>query len=1029
MSEDPHRPEDASDRVDASAGASEATLVRPRSDDGTQGLDESLTPASSGSGQADLPRLQPGEVLAGRFVVVRFIARGGMGAVYEADDSMLRIRVALKVIRGRISTDASAMERFRREVLLARRVAHPNVCHVYELYDAKTAGGVPIHFLTMELLDGETLVARIRREGRLTTAEAFPLVQQMCEGLAAAHAEGVVHRDFKSSNVLLVPHRDASGEAVTQSTRVAITDFGIARALLPGSAESPDVPLTGGAGILGTPEYMAPEQVTGGTVTPATDIYGLGVVMYEMVTGTLPFAGDTPLVSAAKRINEPPPPPDRTVRGLDPRWNGVILRCLAREPERRFRSARDVAAALVRRGKAVPRLALFGGTGLLLLAVGIMAVWYLRREERVRWARDEALPQIAELVELSKYSAAVALAEKVEQVIPRDPRLLKLWPEMARVFTVETSPEGAEVSVKDYAAPESEWRHLGRSPLVNVRLPFGLQRWRIEKQGFETIEAVPRTLLPSQRMALRFTLDRVGSIPPEMVHVPGESTPIEIPGLDHLPAVQLGDYLIDRTEVTNRDFKRFVDAGGYRNRDFWRQPVSKDGRVLSWEEAMALFRDRTGRPGPATWEAGDYLEGRGDLPVTGVSWYEAAAYAAYVGKELPNVYQWSRAAGLWATHQMVPLSNFRGNPLAPVASYRGVGPYGTYDMAGNAKEWCWNASGSKRYILGGAWNEPSYMFNDADAQAPLSRETNFGFRLVRALDDRTATAAAAPVAWWTRDYSKEKPARPEIVQVFRRLYAYDKTPLGARIEATDEKSDRWKKEKVSFAAAYGGERVVAYLFTPRQGVPPFQTVVFFPGSNAIHERSSADLPAMRLISPVLRSGRAFLYPVYKSTFERGDALNTDYPAPTAFYRDHVIMWSKDLGRTIDYIETRKDLDVQRIAFYGASWGAQLAPLLLAVEDRIKVGILVGGGLGLQECMPEADPFHFAPLVRQPMLMVNGRYDFFFPIDSTQVPLFKLLGSSPKDKRHVILEAGHVPPNEVLTKEVLEWLERYLGRAG
>jgi eukaryotic-like serine/threonine-protein kinase len=763
-------------------------------------------------------------------------------------------------------------------------------------------------------------------------------------------------------------------------------------------------------------------------VTPAPAPYGLGVVMYEMVTGRLPFAGETPLASAAKRIHEAPPPPDRTVPGLDPRWNGIILRCLAREPERRFRSAREVAAALVGRRRG-PRLALAGAAVLLLVAVALAGGWYLRRQARIRWAVDEALPQVAELVELNKYPAAVALAERVEQIVPTHPRLLKLWPEMSRLFAVETTPEGAEVWVKEYAAPDAEWRRVGRTPLADVRIPFGLYRWRIEKKGFETVEAVPRTLLSSKGLTLRFALDKVGSIPPGMVRVPGESVSIEIPGLDHLPEVQIGDFLIDRTEVTNQEFKRFVDAGGYRNRDLWREPISRDGRVLGFEEAMALFHDRTGRPGPATWDLGDYPEGKGDLPVTGVSWYEAAAYAAFVGKQLPSVYQWSYAAGPWATHQLVPLSNFRGTGLAPVSSYKGMGPFGTYDMAGNAKEWCWNASGSKRYLLGGAWNEPSYMFNDADAQDPLSRGPNYGFRLVKPLDDKTAAASTAPIPWWTRDYSKETPARPEIVQAYERLYAYDRTPLDARIESTDETSDRWRKEKVSFAAAYGGERVVAYLFTPRQGTPPYQTVVFFPGSNAIHQRSSADLPAMRLVTPVLRSGRAFLYPVYKSTFERGDALSSDYPAPTAFYRDHVIMWFKDLERSIDYIGTRKDLDAKRIAYYGGSWGAELGPVFLALDDRIKVGVLVGGGLALQECAPEADAFHFAPLVRQPVLMVNGRYDFFFPVDSTQVPLFKLLGSPPKDKRHVILEAGHVPPNEILTQEVLDWLDRYLGRPG
>ena len=179
----------------------------------------------------------------------------------------------------------------------------------------------------------------------------------------------------------------------------------------------------------------------------------------------------------------------------------------------------------------------------------------------------------------------------------------------------------------------------------------------------------------------------------------------------------------------------------------------------------------------------------------------------------------------------------------------------------------------------------------------------------------------------------------------------------------------------------------------------------------------------------LRSGRAVLYPVYKSTFERGDTLDSDYQAPTAFYRDHVFMWAKDLGRSLDWIETRPDLDAKRVAYYGASWGGLLGPVMLAVHDRLRVGVLVGGGLESQGCLPEADPYNFLGLVHQPVLMVNGRYDFFFPVEDTQVPMFKLLGTPAKDKRHVVLEAGHVPPNDVLTQEVLDWLDRYLGPIG
>jgi eukaryotic-like serine/threonine-protein kinase len=999
-----------------------ATFVRPSGEERTQELRGSPSVDAPEAGDPDLPRLRPEELLAGRFSIVRFIARGGMGAVYEAEDLSLRTRVALKIIRSALLADGSALERFRREVLLARRVAHPNVCHVYEFYEARTAEGVAVHFLTMELLDGGTLARRLRDGGPMSTAEALPLVVQMCDGLEAAHAEGVVHRDFKSSNVLLVQRRATSGES--GSTRAVITDFGIARPLEVGVEPE----LTGAAGMIGTPEYMAPEQVTGGAITPATDLYALGVVIYEMVTGQLPFTGETPLAAAAKRIHETPRAPHLVHPGLDRRWSEVILRCLSREPERRFRSAREVRQALLApRGHPVRRAGLIAAGALALVAVVVGGSLYARRETKVRWARDVALPKVAELVELNKYPEAMALAEQVQAVLPDDPKLRKLLPDMSRLYSVETTPPGATVEVKRYGAPDTAWRRLGTTPVRAVRLPFGLHLWRITRPGDQPVIRAYPSPYAGAEVTLRVTLDPVGSIPAGMVRVPGGSTGLDIPGLDHLGKVVLGDYLIDRAEVTNREFKRFVDEGGYRRRELWKEPFVRAGKTLGWEEAMALLHDRTGRAGPATWELGDYADGQADHPVTGVSWYEAAAYAVFVGKQLPNAYQWSHAAGTVLTPDIVPASNFRNSGTVAVATLGGIGPFGTEDMAGNAKEWCWNPlKDGRRFVLGGGWNEPSYMFNDADAQDPFTRGPSFGFRLVKPLDGRTAPEAAGLIALAHRDYLTEKPASPEVAQAYLRSYAYDRLPLDARVEETDDSADRWRKEKVSFNAAYGGERVTAYLLTPRTGHPPYQVVVVFPGSNAIHERSSKTLPGMRLFSPILRSGRAVLYPVYKSTFERGDALDSDYQAPTTFYRDHVQMWAKDLGRSLDWIATRPDLDSKRVAFYGASWGAVLAPVMLALDDRLKVGILLGGGLEAQDSLPEADPFHFLGLVHQPVLMVNGRYDFFFPVEETQVPMFKGLGTPAKDKRHVVLEAGHTPPNDVLTQEVLDWLDRYLG---
>jgi eukaryotic-like serine/threonine-protein kinase len=289
------------------------------------------------------PGFRPGDVLANRFRIVRLLGRGGMGEVYEAYDGELRVDVALKTSRPEILGEAEVVERFRREILLARRVTHPNVCRVFDVFVHRVAPtDVAAPFVTMELLDGETLAARLLRSGRLPTSEAVPIVAQIAAGLSAAHRSGIVHRDLKSANVMLVPSEGGS-------VRAAVMDFGFARTL----AES-DVSLSGSGAWIGTSAYMAPEQVEGGDVTVSADIYALGVVMYEIVTGHRPFAGDSPLAIAVKRLHGPPPSPRIRVPDLDPRWERAILRCLERTPGDRFSRSEDVVRALV--GEGLPPL-------------------------------------------------------------------------------------------------------------------------------------------------------------------------------------------------------------------------------------------------------------------------------------------------------------------------------------------------------------------------------------------------------------------------------------------------------------------------------------------------------------------------------------------------------------------------------------------------------------------------------------------------------------------------------------------------
>jgi hypothetical protein len=482
---------------------------------------------------------------------------------------------------------------------------------------------------------------------------------------------------------------------------------------------------------------------------------------------------------------------------------------------------------------------------------------------------------------------------------------------------------------------------------------------------------------------------------------------------------------MDRFEVTNRDYKLFVDSGGYARKEFWTEPIVKDGRTTPWQQAMALMTDRTGRTGPSTWEAGEYPSGKENDPVGGVSWYEAMAYARFAGKSLPTVLHWSRAASLRNSSWMVPASNFAGQGAVPVGSSRDISAFGLYDMAGNVREWCLNASGTDRFILGGGWDDPAYRFNDAYAQAPFDRSPLNGIRLVRyAPSDSNLARAAAPMSRRLRDLLHVKPASDAVFAAYRQMYEYDRKPLNARVLETVDEGE-WTRELVRVEAAYASDSdsLLVYLYLPKRGTRPVPAVVFFPPGSAIILHSLPNTET-RHFDFLLKSGRAVLYPVYKGTYQRRDSLQNDNSDSTSFYRDHVVMWGKDLRRGIDYLETRPEVTIRNLAYYGISWGGEMGGLMPAIEPRIAVSVLQVAGIGFSPVRPEVDPVNYLPRIRIPTLMINGRYDFYFPVDISQIPMFKLLGTAPDQKRHVIEEGSHFVPRIRLIQEALAWLDKY-----
>jgi serine/threonine-protein kinase len=287
-------------------------------------LDYSRPPPSGSHSTGDDPervRLEPGVVLGGRYRILGPLGRGGMGEVFHADDLKLGQQVALKFLPALFATDPGRVARFHGEVRLARQVSHPNVCRVYDIGEADGH-----HYISMEYVDGEDLSSLLRRIGRLPGDKAVELARQLCAGLAAAHERGVLHRDLKPANVMI----DGRG-------RVRITDFGLAALA---------VDLKGAGAREGTPYYMAPEQLAGKTISIRSDLYSLGLVLYEMLTGRPPFKADTMAEMSRIREKSTPATPSSIVFDLDPALERVILRCLEHDPAARPASALAVAAAL-----------------------------------------------------------------------------------------------------------------------------------------------------------------------------------------------------------------------------------------------------------------------------------------------------------------------------------------------------------------------------------------------------------------------------------------------------------------------------------------------------------------------------------------------------------------------------------------------------------------------------------------------------------------------------------------------------------
>ena len=1025
------------------------------------------------------PSITPG-LDVGRYVIRTRLGAGGMAEVYLADDTQLGRKVALKFIHADTEGDPLAQRRLVREARAAAILDHPNICAVYEVGEA--AGR---RFIAMQYVDGESLDARLRRSP-LELREILALAVQIVGAVSDAHAHDILHRDLKPANIM-----------VTSRGEAKVMDFGLARhgvADAPGTGASATVSAVSHLGqIVGTAAYMSPEQARGESLDARSDLFSLGIVVYEMVTGQRPFqAPSTAALTAAILTNEPPPLA-RFAPHTPAELDRIVTKLLKKDPASRYQTAADLlldlralkeeqefqeklgrtpapsAAQPVGSAPASPSTAgqfvnadrsavapvrlsrpirVLGAVAVVLAILGA-AGWSVWRAANERWARAR-IAEVSSLAEAGRTAEAFDLATAVQRYVPNDPTLTGLLPAISDTVSVTTEPPGASIYLKRFTGGTPAPRQLlGTSPVAEVRIARGQYVLSIEKDGYAPTErtvsgvAVRNSALTITPPPIRITqkLIPAGSVPDRMAFVPGGDYRLIAWSRPTDRRVRLTDFFIDKYEVTNREFKEFISAGGYVKRQYWTHHFIQNGRSISVDEGLRLLVDRTGLPGPRTWSNQSFPDGKADYPVTDITWYEASAYAAFRGKQLPTIFQWEKAsrngftgpAGIstmpWGVFRpgdpLEGRANFGGGALPASSGEFGMSAFGVYNTAGNVAEWISNDSSDGFLATGGAWGDPLYTFAQFGGRPGFFSSEKLGFRCARYVTAGTADESGTRI-----ELAREVPVytapSPQQFAAWSVAYHYDaKAPLDARIDETIS-TPEWKREKISFNGA-NGARAFAYLYLPHHVTRPLQVIHYLPAGDVDGGFRSLPDSIDDRMAPFVRAGRAVFGVVLEGYIGRLRPAGFVRPdSSTAEYAELVVARVTDLRRGLDYLETRPDLDRGRIAAFAPSAGAVLGIATAALETRYRAVVFVGAGLpaAYRAINAAANPINFSPFIRSPKFVLQGRYDEDTPLRTATEPFYKLLS---QPKQLVLYDGGHVPSIEVGLSATRDWLDEHLGK--
>ena len=666
--------------------------------------------------------------------------------------------------------------------------------------------------------------------------------------------------------------------------------------------------------------------------------------------------------------------------------------------------------------------------GITLTAILILIfVYFFRKINNNKNLVNEIIPELITLYDNGKISEVFLKTKSLLNDYPENETIKNYYNKSSKYFSLKTNYDGIDVSIK-YEG-DSIFNYLGKTPLDSFSAS---NSWNTHILKFKYNNSTYIESWDWLKKHNYFFPSKSIEIPKNHKFFLGTNMSLMwFLGVE-FKDTQMLPFSISKNEVSNSEYQKFIDDGGYDNPKYWDFPFKIGDKIYDFNSTIKQFTDRYGKSGPANWSYGKYPSGLDNHPVTGISWFEARAFANYSKLSLPNLYQWLYSSGVSSfvvNTDVVNNSNFNSTQTREISNENGSFNY-LNNIAGNVKEWVSNSNGlnnEKFSLLGGSYLEYSYTFNNYYSISPLDRSIGNGMRLAKTLSNELSHLDEKIIPEYKRDVTKITDISDEVFGVYRSQFEYKDIPLNSKTINIENFDDGYNAQKFEIKTTYqSDENLFGYIVYSNKIKDKYDPIIVYPSAGAIVSDNDYLMPKELLsgYKYLIDEGYAIIHPIYHNTYSRNKTYNTFTPDESENYKNTIIKIGQDYKRSLDYIESRNDFNFENLSYYGYSWGSTTSNYLLAIDNRIKSAFICAGGLMAQKSKKEIEAHYYIRRIKTPIFHIVGKLDGIFGPE-TYKPWKKLIGTPKKDLRTIEYdEYGHGIPKDTIIKYHSNWIKKY-----